>query len=72
MNTSLSSNQIKDFVDIRKNIYTGLYSFKVILHKKGIFPGGKTFLKENQIDAVAKRRLYNKIRQRGKINQCLK
>ena len=67
MNTTLSSKQIKDFINIRKDIYTGMFYFKVILHKKGIFPGGKTLLKENQIDEVAKLRLYSKIKRRGKI-----
>lgn len=65
--TSLSSKQIQDFIDIRKDVNTGIYHFKVILFRKGIFPSGKTFLNENQIDAVAKIRLYSKVKRRGKI-----
>lgn len=72
MNTTLSSAQIKDFIDIRRDVYTGAFYFRVILPGKGIFPGGKTYLKEDQLDVVAKHRLYSKIRQRGKINQCPK
>ena len=67
MKTTLSSKQIKDFVNIRKDIYTGIYYFRVIIPKKGIFPGGKIYLNENQIDEVAKKRLYSKIKRRGKI-----
>ena len=67
MNTTLSSKQIKDFIDIRKDIHTGMFYFKVILYKKGIFPGGKTLLKENQVDEAAKIRLYSKVKRRGKI-----
>lgn len=65
--TALSSRYIQDFLDIRRDVFSGTIHFRVKLHKKGVFPRGKMFLKESQIDLNAQKRLYKKIKQRGKI-----